>query len=261
MLDRGEDPVTLLADRAGELDKRRQPAAPRPLKPAVQELLGLVGRALVDLPQLLLEQVRAVGAGVRSLDHRHFDRWRSVRFSGFFQTAKRAPLRSNDGLTATITSPSLPVLTSSTTVRCSPSSQAHTLIARTSPSLHQIPDCEKPGTPEATGRAPNPLPLTMPTKTSGAPLFRGPSAPRERVPTVPSAPLPFPARNTPAGSDTNGNIQAVRMARRCRQCRFPTLSAPRNRPRRRRGSVCVGAAGCRPASPGANAHAAAPRRG
>jgi hypothetical protein len=63
-----EDPVTLHDDRAGELDERRQPAAPRPLQPTVEQSLGGRGRELVNLAQLLLEQVGAVEPGVGALD-------------------------------------------------------------------------------------------------------------------------------------------------------------------------------------------------
>ena len=53
------------------------------------------------------------------------------------QTPQRSRSR-QPGRTATITSPSRPKFTSSTTVRCSPSSRAHTLIPRTSHRLHRI---------------------------------------------------------------------------------------------------------------------------
>jgi hypothetical protein len=68
VLDRGEDPVALLGDRSGELDERRQPAAPRPRQPALQQPLCLLGGELVDLAQLLFEQVGAVEPRVGLLD-------------------------------------------------------------------------------------------------------------------------------------------------------------------------------------------------
>jgi len=68
VLDRGEDPVALLGDRAGELDECRQTCSTRPRQPAVEQATRRGGRELVDLAQLLLEQVRAVHAGVGLLD-------------------------------------------------------------------------------------------------------------------------------------------------------------------------------------------------
>ena len=62
VLDRGEDPVALVGDRAGELDERRQLASSRPLQPGVEQPTRRGGGELVDLAQLLLEQVRAVQA-------------------------------------------------------------------------------------------------------------------------------------------------------------------------------------------------------
>jgi sulfide:quinone oxidoreductase len=63
----------------------------------------------------------------------------------------------------------MPVVTSSTTARCSPSSRAHTLIPRTSHRLQENPAVKKPETLGDTRRAPLPQPLTPPTETSGAP--------------------------------------------------------------------------------------------
>jgi hypothetical protein len=55
--DGGGDPGALVGERARELDKRLEPAAARPLDPAVQQLDRLLGGQSVDLPELLLEQV------------------------------------------------------------------------------------------------------------------------------------------------------------------------------------------------------------
>jgi len=68
VLDRCEDPVTLLGDRSGEFDERRQPAATRPHQPPVQQPLSGRRRELVDLSELLFEQVGAVEPGVGLLD-------------------------------------------------------------------------------------------------------------------------------------------------------------------------------------------------
>ena len=68
MVDRGEDSVTLLGDRSGELHERRQSAATRPRQPPVQQSLRGRRGETVDLAQLLLEQVGAVQASVRLLD-------------------------------------------------------------------------------------------------------------------------------------------------------------------------------------------------
>ena len=72
MADRGEDPVALFCDRAGELHERRQLGSASPLQPAVEQLLGGRRGEPVCLAELLLEQVRAVQPGVGLLDRREF---------------------------------------------------------------------------------------------------------------------------------------------------------------------------------------------
>src|SRR3954462_4672804 len=66
--DGGGDPGVLVGERARELDKRLEPAAARPLDPAVQQLDRLLGGQSVDLPELLLEQVGAIQPRVGALD-------------------------------------------------------------------------------------------------------------------------------------------------------------------------------------------------
>jgi CheY-like chemotaxis protein len=63
VFDRGEDVVSLGGDCPGQLNERRQPTSSCPGKPLLQELLGLLGRHPVDLPELLLEQVCPVQRG------------------------------------------------------------------------------------------------------------------------------------------------------------------------------------------------------
>lgn len=48
------DPGLVLGDRARKLHERRQPEPAGPVKPAVQQLLGLAARDPVDLAELLL---------------------------------------------------------------------------------------------------------------------------------------------------------------------------------------------------------------
>ena len=94
MVDRGQDPGALIGDRAGELDERLQPAAASPLQPPLEQRDRGVGGESVDLAQLLFEQVGAVQWLVGCSISASFACWRSVRFSGFFQSANRAPFRS-----------------------------------------------------------------------------------------------------------------------------------------------------------------------
>jgi hypothetical protein len=84
----------VVADRAGELDKRREAAAPRPLQPGVEDGERLVGIEAVDLAQLFFEQVGAVQALVDVLDVGELDLLAAGQVLGFFQSAKRAPLSS-----------------------------------------------------------------------------------------------------------------------------------------------------------------------
>ena len=88
------------------------------------------------------------------------------------QTPQRSRSRHAER-TATITSPSLPIRTSSTTARFSPSRRAHTLMPRTSSSAPLDSSPEQAGTLGAARRAPPSQPLTSPTATAGAPQIAG----------------------------------------------------------------------------------------
>jgi hypothetical protein len=70
VLDRGDDPRTLRRDRLGELDERGQATSPGPRDPLVEQPDRVLGGQPVDLPELLLEQVRPVQPGVGLLDAR-----------------------------------------------------------------------------------------------------------------------------------------------------------------------------------------------
>ncbi len=68
MIDGGEDPGALGADRLCELDERLQAAPARPSQPGVEHRLGVLGRHAVEGTQLLLQEVGAVERPVDGLD-------------------------------------------------------------------------------------------------------------------------------------------------------------------------------------------------
>ena len=68
MRERRDDPGLVERDRLGEFDEAWDPAAARPAEPRLEQRDGLVGVAVEDEPQLLLEQVGAVEAAVDVLD-------------------------------------------------------------------------------------------------------------------------------------------------------------------------------------------------
>ena len=90
--DRRFDSLTLLGDAAGELSERLEARSSGPLQPRLEQHEGVLGAAAVEVAQLLGEQVGAVQALVSVWIRASFSCWRSVRFSAFFQSAKRAPL-------------------------------------------------------------------------------------------------------------------------------------------------------------------------
>ena len=88
--DRGLDPEAVSADRAGELDERREPAAAGPREPGVEELERGGGGEAVDLAQLLLEQVGAVQPLVDLLDLGELELLSVGQISRGSSTARRA---------------------------------------------------------------------------------------------------------------------------------------------------------------------------
>lgn len=66
VLDRGDDALAVLAERAAELDEGREPGSRRPGEPGAEPLLGLGRRPVVEIAERLLEQVGAVSFSVSS---------------------------------------------------------------------------------------------------------------------------------------------------------------------------------------------------